>query len=452
MLSIFITAYLSGGIVVGPDANAQQLAGLYYWIRVSCPGTACTALDTVNGKTHTYIPYTACSTAPTATISPSGQTSICPGSGSVTLTAGGGSGWTFKWSNTAHSTSQSITVSTPGSYTVTVYNGADSAVSAPTTVVNGTNPTVSINVSGPVTFCQGGSVNLTASANNQYSWSTNSSAQMITAAQTGTYTVTVTNAGGCTASVSQSVTVNQGPNLFITAANTNICNGQSDLITASGADTYVWNNAQTTASISVSPTGNSTYSVTGTLASDGCTATQNTTINVQTAPATQTIVGNPSITPLQSYTYLVTATSGITYTWSVQNGAIQSGQGTNTATVVWGATGPYSISLIQSNGCADTISLEIVATGIADLSDNNKWSVYPNPAHDYVTIHNGDLHDASVYTIQVVNTLGQTVRTQEMSKNDTQLDISVCGTSGIYFLYISSNGQNQVAVKKIILQ
>ena len=450
-LSIFITAYLAGGIVVGPNANANTLAGLYYWIRVICPGTNCTALDTVNGKTHAYIPYTACSTVPTATISPSGQVSICPGSGSVTLTAGAGAGWTYRWSNAAHSTSQSITVSTPGSYTVTVYNGPDSAVSAPTTVANGTNPTVSISLSGPVTFCQGGSVNLTASANNQYSWSTNSSSQMITATQTGTYTVTVTNAGGCTASVSQAVTVNQAPNVFVTAANSTICSGQSDLITASGADSYVWNNAQTTASISVSPTTQTTYSVTGTSTSDGCTAAQSVNINVQSYPAIQTIVGNPSITPLQSYTYLVTATSGVTYTWAVQNGAIQSGQGTNTVTVIWGAAGPYAITLIQSNGCADTTSLAIVSTGIADLSDNNKWSVYPNPAHDYVTIHNGDLHDAAAYAVKMVNALGQTVHTQEITKNDTQIDMSGLGATGVYFLYIS-NGQNQVAVKKIILQ
>jgi hypothetical protein len=246
--------------------------------------------------------------------------------------------------------------------------------------------------------------------------------------------------------------VNPAPNVFITPSNSNLCTGQSALITASGTDTYVWNTAQTTPSINVSPTSTTTYSVTGTDATTNCTATQSVSINVQNYPTAQSIIGNPSITPLQSYTYLVTATSGITYTWSVQNGAIQSGQGTNTVNVIWGAAGPYSITLIQSNGCADTASLSIVATGIADLSDNNKWSVYPNPAHDYVTIHNGDLHDATAYTIQVVNTLGQTVHTQEMAKNDTQLDISACGTSGIYFLYILSNGQSQVAVKKIILQ
>jgi len=59
-LKIFITGYLAGGITVGPDANANTLAGLYYWVRVICADSACPALDTINGKTHDFIPYAAC--------------------------------------------------------------------------------------------------------------------------------------------------------------------------------------------------------------------------------------------------------------------------------------------------------------------------------------------------------------------------------------------------------
>ena len=59
-LSIFITGYLVGNITVGPNANANQLAGLYYWVRVTCPDSPCVALDTTNGKSHAFIPYAAC--------------------------------------------------------------------------------------------------------------------------------------------------------------------------------------------------------------------------------------------------------------------------------------------------------------------------------------------------------------------------------------------------------
>jgi hypothetical protein len=63
-LAIFITGYLSGGLVVGPNANANALAGLYYWVRVlSSSVCECPALDTVNGKLHAFLPYTACDTS-----------------------------------------------------------------------------------------------------------------------------------------------------------------------------------------------------------------------------------------------------------------------------------------------------------------------------------------------------------------------------------------------------
>ena len=57
-LSIFITGYLVGNITVGPNANANQLAGLYYYVRVTASGCPCPPLDTVNGKTHPFIPAT----------------------------------------------------------------------------------------------------------------------------------------------------------------------------------------------------------------------------------------------------------------------------------------------------------------------------------------------------------------------------------------------------------
>ena len=70
-LNISISFSINGIGNIGP-VNASQL-GVYYWIRAICSGTSCPPLDTVNGKTQTYIAYTACSSAPVATISPSGQ-------------------------------------------------------------------------------------------------------------------------------------------------------------------------------------------------------------------------------------------------------------------------------------------------------------------------------------------------------------------------------------------
>jgi PKD repeat protein len=143
---------------------------------------------------------------PIAQITPSGYDTICTGR-SVVLRAQTATGYTFKWSNAAHSTADSIIVTTAGAYTVTVYNAMDSAISAPTVVVIST-PSAALILSGPSTFCNGDSVTISAQPGLTYQWSTGAISQDITANTTGNYTVTVTNSNGCTASSLQHVTVN----------------------------------------------------------------------------------------------------------------------------------------------------------------------------------------------------------------------------------------------------
>lgn len=94
----------------------------------------------------------------TPTITASGSTAICNGS-SVTLTASSANG--YIWSNGA--TTQSITVSLAGSYSVNTTNaaGCTSATSAVTTVTATLAPfTPIVSPSGPTTFCGGDSVTL----------------------------------------------------------------------------------------------------------------------------------------------------------------------------------------------------------------------------------------------------------------------------------------------------
>ncbi len=140
---------------------------------------------------------------PTPTITAGGPTTFCAG-GSVTLTSSSATG--NLWSTTE--TTQSITVSTGGTYTVTVtVAGCTSAPSAGTTVtVNPLPPTPTITAGGPTTFCTGGSVTLTSSSATGNLWSTAETTQSIVVTTAGTYTVTVTS-GGCTSAPSAGTTV-----------------------------------------------------------------------------------------------------------------------------------------------------------------------------------------------------------------------------------------------------
>ena len=174
-----------------------------YWV--------CLTVTNASGDSTTcdsvHITNIVTGTPPVAQITPAGYDTICPGA-SVVLRAQSASGYTFKWSNAAHSTADSIIVTAGGSYTVTVYNTNDSAISAPTTVVISGTPNATMTLSGASTFCAGDSVTLAAAAGLLYNWSTTATSQDITVYTTGNYTVTVTNSNGCTASSIQHITVN----------------------------------------------------------------------------------------------------------------------------------------------------------------------------------------------------------------------------------------------------
>src|SRR5206468_1817493 len=125
----------------------------------------------------------------------SGPTTFCSG-GNVTLTANATGAISYQWSlngnpiGAATGTTYSATAS--GNYSVTVtYANACSASSATTAVTVKPLPaTPSITASGPTTFCNGGSVTLTAPAGYSYVWSTSATSQSITVTTSGNYTVT----------------------------------------------------------------------------------------------------------------------------------------------------------------------------------------------------------------------------------------------------------------------
>ncbi|HEV7429186.1 MAG TPA: hypothetical protein VGQ46_22760 [Thermoanaerobaculia bacterium] len=283
---------------------------------------------------------------PAAAISASGATTLCPG-GSVTLTASAAS--SYAWSNGA--TTQSITVSAAGSYSVTETNANGcTATSAATVVTSSSNPVATITAAGPTTFCAGGSVTLTASAGASYLWSTGATTQSIAAAATGNYTVTVTNANGCSAtSAATSVTVTALPTATITPSGpTTFCAGGSVTLTASSGTSYLWSNGATTQSITVTSSGN--YSVAVTNAA-GCSATSaSSAVTVNPYPTATITAGGPLAICPNGGSVILTANAADSYAWS-------NGQTTQSVTVT--QPGSYRVT-VTTGGCSTTSSATVV--------------------------------------------------------------------------------------------
>ncbi|MGB0840624.1 MAG: hypothetical protein ACPGXL_10810, partial [Chitinophagales bacterium] len=134
------------------------------------------------------------------------------------------------------------------------------------------------------TICQGETATLVASGGGNYAWSnllTGASINVSPIATT-TYTVTVTDGNGCTDT--DQVTVFVGSLNVPNIPNQTICLGESATLVASGGGNYAWNNAQTSASITVSPNSTTTYTVTVT-DNNGCTDVESATVTVSQANA-----------------------------------------------------------------------------------------------------------------------------------------------------------------------
>jgi|GEM_PF-1304495 len=279
-----------------------------------------------------------------ATIPVTGATTFCEGT-STTLSAPGGYAG-YLWSNGA--TTRDLAVTEPGSYTVTVTDaGGCTGTSNPVNVVRYARPQPAISASGPLVFCQGENVTLTAPAGYAgYVWSNGSTAQQITVTQSGSFTVTVTDGNGCSGtSGTTMVTVYPTPNPVITAGGpTTFCEGGSVTLSApAGYSGYRWSNGATTQQIAVMAGGTFTVTVTS---SNGCSGTSPaTTVVVHPRPTPVITAGGPTEF-CEGGSVVLSAPSGYAgYVWS--NGA-------TTREISATQGGNYTVTVTDGNGCTGT--------------------------------------------------------------------------------------------------
>jgi hypothetical protein len=225
----------------------------------------------------------------TPTISANGATSFCTG-GSVVLSSSSTSGNT--WSNNA--TTQEITVTTSGSYSVTVTDVNGCSATSNATSVNVSNaPTPTITASA-TQACSGEVVTLTSTSADSYTWSNGASTQSIQVTESGTYSVNTTNADAC-AGVGTSNSVNVTFTATPTAAGSFSTSGNVVTFSNSstGATSYSWDFGDFTNSSASAPVHayavNGTYQVVLTAINGNCTDT--TTFNVAITASVEELMG-----------------------------------------------------------------------------------------------------------------------------------------------------------------
>jgi len=255
--------------------------------------------------------------------------------GSATANASGGTPpYTYDWGSDGNT--QTITGLVAGTYTVNVTdaNGCTtigSNSSSNSTVVGQPSALAVTATSTDVSCFDGTDGTATANASGgtppyNYLWDTGDTTQTITNLGAQTYTVTVTDANGCTISPSATTTVNEPTELTAQAAATDaLCNGDANgsaSVTANGGTapyTYAWSTGATTATISGLTAGSYTVTITD---ANGCTTSASATVNEPTPLTAQAAATDALCNGDANGSATVTANGGTApYTYAWNNGA-----------------------------------------------------------------------------------------------------------------------------------
>ena len=306
--SVTLTANTGAGLTYRFGSGATQI-GTSNQATVGVSGTYSVTVTGANGCSATaQTTVTGDQSAPTASLTNNGPLSCTMTS--VTLTASGGGTYRFSSGATQIGTSNQATVSSSGTYSVTVTATNGCSATAQTTVTGDQSvPTASLTNNGPIT-CSMSSVTLTATGGTSYRFSSGASqigsTNQATVTTSGLYSVTVTNAGnGCSGVASTSVSASTTRPTATISGNTTVTSGGSTTLTASGGTSQTWSTGETTASITVMA---GTYSVTVTNAS-GCSSTTSVTVSTVNSAPVATANANQTATVGVPFSYTVNAFS-----------------------------------------------------------------------------------------------------------------------------------------------
>ncbi len=381
-----------------PDGLACAVASggtgpyTYVWNSVPAQNTSCATGLIAGVYCCTITDFNACTfnicvTVPAAlgvVANITGSTNVtCFGAcnGDATVTGTGGVGpYTYSWNTVPVQNTQTATGLCAGTYiaTITDFNGCIA-----TATVTITQPTQLTLVAGPpATICIGQCTTLTATASGgtaPYTITWAPGGPNVCPTVTTVYTVSVTDANGCTATP-QTIVVTVSPPLNVTAtvAPNPICIGFSTTLSALGSGgsgtgyTYTWtpgNMNGPTVNVTPTTTGTTTYTVTLT---DNCgtpAATATVTVTVNPSPAIVfTSADSAGCAPFCTL-FTDATTGGAAWSWSFQGGTPATSTTSPSGQICWTVPGSYSVTLTvtDNNSCTSTVTVP------------NMITVHPNP-------------------------------------------------------------------------
>ena len=310
------------------------------------------------------------------------------GEAAVDNITGGGGPFTYIW-NTGETTIQ-IEDLIPGTYSVTVTNAGGCTSTASVTLGSISFPILSETHINTTCGSANGSIDISVAggvASFTYLWSGGQTSQDLTFIGAGSYTVTVTDDNGCTATLP--ITITDAPAQTLTETHTDatcgLSNGTAGVIVSGGTPgyTYLWSTSATTANIAGLSVGNYTVTVTD---FNGCTAT---------IAASVSNIGNP----VTSTTNTTICVNQLPYTWNANS---------------YAAAGTYSVTLTSAAGCDSVATLNLTVNPNVTSTTNTTICVNQLP----YTWNANSYASAGTYNVTMTSAAGcDSVATLNLSVN-----------------------------------
>ena len=368
---------------------------------------------------------------PGATISAGGSTNFCDG-GNVILSGNTGSGFSYQWKNNGtnifSATSSSYTASLSGNYKLVVINNNNclDSSSVITVNVNPLPPIPTIN-SSATSFCTGKSLMLNcANSGYSYQWKKDGTAISganninLTVAQSGNYTVEITNTNSCkSVSSASNITENPSPIVPIVTANgaTTFCEGgQVTLSTLATGVNYQWQkdsiniSGANSNSIIANTSGNYRLEVSNIA---NCKSSSETSIvNVFSNPTKPTITLNGN----SLYSSNPTGNQWFRNTLLIT--------GATNSSFIPTQSGSYTTLVTNLNNCkTESDPFSFIVSGINEI-ESSAFQIYPNPNNGNFILQLKNTADKNG-TITIVDMLGRTVYESLYKLNSNEDIISI---------------------------
>ncbi len=282
------------------------------------------------------------------------DTGYCSG-GNVTIDAGSGY-VSYLW--TGGQTSQTITVSSPGTYYVTVSDGSCSAIDS---IIVTEDTHTSITMDKNKYICFGDSATIVAISSGDFLWSNGDTTSTIIVSPPNTtqYILSVTN-GYCTDTASTYVVVNPLP-VANAGNNQSVCQGDTVTLSANGSTNYLWSTGDSSSTIIVSPNNTTTYYVT---VSDtlNCSSVDSVTVTINQIPNVTT---SSDTTICEGDNVNIFANGGSTYVWNTSDT-------TSTINVSPASSTNYTVT-VSNGGCSitDTVNVNVHSLPSVSITASN---------------------------------------------------------------------------------